>query len=366
MKVNILDPDLSERSGHHFDFDRKLARYLFETGHEVHIYGPARMADDAVADLSVFGSVTKLLGTFKYSSPEYYDAYAGELVLFQHASAVLAEQLRSVANADAWIWPTMRSHYLGACTRRGVEGTVVGCIHHDPGIEANSLAAMLWRFALVSAHQAQQRYTVGSIEPELRHRFLPLIPDCRFPLFPQPFDGPPIAEPKAALERIGFFGFQRPEKGSLLMDELIGRLVADGYRVSVHNTNRGYQGPEHPQVELLGFVEDLAEPIAACDLVVLPYDMVQYRTTGSGILAQCLALGIPVAGPFGTLPGRTIEQAGVGPLFTALNADVIYRTIKTAERNYAAFARQAHRFAGQFVQRNGSAKFAEALLAAAH
>jgi hypothetical protein len=365
MKVNVLDPVLSERSGHHFDYDHKLIRHLVEAGHEVHTYGAAKMDDDAVADLSALGPVTPLLGNFRYSSPEHYDAYAGELVLFQRASAVLAQQLRAAAEADVWIWPTMRSQYLNACTLRGVKGVVVGCIHDDPGIAAHTLAAMLWRFAFVSAHQANMRFTVGTIEPELRQRFLPIAPDQRFPLIPHPVDGPPIAEPKAALKRIGFFGYQRPEKGSSLMTELIERLVAEGYLVTLHNTNRSYEGPAHPQVELLGFVEDIAEPIAACDLVVLPYDIARYRTTGSGILVQCLALGIPVTGPAGTLPGNTIGQAGVGPLFDALTADAIHAAIEAAEQNYATFARQAHQYARKFVQHNGAAKFAEAFLAAA-
>jgi hypothetical protein len=80
---------------------------------------------------------------------------------------------------------------------------------------------------------------------------------------------------------------------------------------------------------------------------------------------ECLALGIPVTAPVGTLPGRIIERMGVGPLFTANGANLIYQAIKAAERNYAAFAANAHRAAGEFCKRNGVAPFASALLAAA-
>ena len=80
---------------------------------------------------------------------------------------------------------------------------------------------------------------------------------------------------------------------------------------------------------------------------------------------ECIALGVPVTAPVGTLPGRIIEQFGIGTLFTATSPRPIYRAIKLVERNYATFAANAHRVAGQFGERNGVAHFASALLAAA-
>jgi hypothetical protein len=120
-----------------------------------------------------------------------------------------------------------------------------------------------------------------------------------------------------------------------------------------------------PGVDLLEYVEDIAVPIAECDLIVLPYDVQQYRARGSGILMECLALGIPVTAPVGTLPGRTIERLGVGPLFTGNSEGLIYQAIQASKRNYPAYAANAHRTAQQFCKRNGVAPFASALLAAA-
>jgi hypothetical protein len=116
---------------------------------------------------------------------------------------------------------------------------------------------------------------------------------------------------------------------------------------------------------LLTYAKDIAVPIAECDLVVLPYDVQNYRARGSGILMECLALGVPVAAPLGTLPGRIIEQFAVGPLFTETRVGPIHQAIKVADRNYGMFAANAHRAAQNFGKRNGVAHFAEALLAAA-
>jgi hypothetical protein len=80
---------------------------------------------------------------------------------------------------------------------------------------------------------------------------------------------------------------------------------------------------------------------------------------------ECIALGVPVTAPVGTLPGRLVEQRGVGALFTETRATAIYRAIKMIERNYAMFAANAYIAAGQFGERNGVAQFASALLTAA-
>ena len=80
---------------------------------------------------------------------------------------------------------------------------------------------------------------------------------------------------------------------------------------------------------------------------------------------ECLALGVPVTAPGGTLPGRNIERYGVGPLFPIARGKPVYNAIKAADRNFAAFARKAHEAAVHFGARNGSALFAKGLLAAA-
>ena len=116
---------------------------------------------------------------------------------------------------------------------------------------------------------------------------------------------------------------------------------------------------------VLGVVDDMAAPMRACDLIVLPYDVEQYDSKGSGILAQARALGIPVTAPFGTLPGRLIEQHRIGPLFVATTPQAIYGVIKFADHNYASYAANALMAAQQFVKHNGVAHFASAFLAAA-
>jgi hypothetical protein len=276
-----------------------------------------------------------------------------------------AEDLRSVREADLWIWPTIRPQEIEASVIAGVRAPMVGCVYWDPGVECGSIEARLWRSALLAADAAGVSLTLASVEAELRHRFMPIVPNGRFRVVPQPVDGPRIAEPKSALKRIGFFGHQRKEKGSSIVEPLLARLVEDGYRITFHNSFSQAKSPDVRGVDQLEFVEDIKVPIAECDLVVLPYDVTNYRARGSGILMECIALGIPVTAPVGTLPGRIVEQYGVGNLFLQTTPRPIYRSIKIMERNYALFAANAYAAAGRFCERNGVAQFASALLAAA-
>jgi hypothetical protein len=362
MKINVLDSGLGTKGGHHFDFDRKLMRNLAQAGHEVHFYGHLGVIDPVVEELSAYGSVTRMLRPFQYAAIEPIEYYATKLDTFLQKSTLLAEDLRAVDEADLWIWPSMVAYELQAVALSGTRAVVGGCIHADPGIDSGAVSAMTWRVALLNAVRNGVRFTPGSPEPDLRHRFAPIVPDGKFVVLPHPFDGPALAQPKTELKRIGFLGHQRIEKGVELIAPLTKALRAEGYEIVVQNSNDD-EDKFDPGVESLDFVEDLAVPITACDLIVLPYGVDQYRRKGSGILAQCMSIGVPVIGPLGTIPGRIIEQYGMGPLFPMLTAQAIYNTIKFTKRRYAMYADNAFRVAQQFSERHGSARFAEAFVA---
>jgi glycosyltransferase involved in cell wall biosynthesis len=365
MKVNILDPALSQRTGHHFDYDRRLLRHYAAAGHELHVYVGTGSQPDLIEDFDAHGSITELFKPFRHTPAIPFDRDAAALLSFHREVERQVEELRSAEPADLWIWPSMRAQDLMAFALSGIDAPTVGCIHQDPGIEAKSTGAMLWRLAVVTADARKTRFKLGSVEPELRHRFAPIMGQHQSMVWPHPYDGPPIAEPKRALERIGFFGNQRGEKGIALVAPLARQLLADGYAVTFHVSNIDYEKPVLDGVDWLGFVDDLSVPIAECDLVVLPYEVERYSGRGSGILAQCLALGIPVTAPTGTLPGRTIEHHQMGPLFPFATLNAVYAAIRHAKLNYTAYAENAFRTAQGYAKSCGAARFAEALLASA-
>src|SRR4029079_17027803 len=147
MKINIVDPGISYRSGHHYDYGLKILKHYASAGHDVHVYGLAEMNDETAADFAEFGEVTRLFRTAPYQDPADYDWYAGELVLHHKEAGAIAEDLREVREADVWIWPTIRPQEIDACVTVGVAAPMVGCVYWDPGLESGSIEAQLWRSA---------------------------------------------------------------------------------------------------------------------------------------------------------------------------------------------------------------------------
>lgn len=362
MKINILDAGLYEKAGHHFDHNRNLAAYLSAEGHEVTTYGAATMRTETIEALEPFGPVSKLFRAPHYGHPARFDYFAGELYMFDQQVSLTVEDLRSVGQADAWLWPSMRANQLYACARAGAKVPVVGCIHEDPGVEERSIAAKLWRLSFLTAQREGLPYRIGSVEPELRHRFMEILADKRFAIFPHPYNVTPISKPKDRLAKIGFFGHHRSDKGIRLLGALAMRLAQDGYRVVFQDSSDLRRNLPHENIELLDFVDDMSAPIAECDLVVLPYDVEGYTNKGSGILAICMMLGVPVIGPVGTIPGRTIERFRVGPLFPKTQADAIYATIKVVEAHFMRFATQAFEVSRSFAQRNGVENYVKTVM----
>jgi hypothetical protein len=365
MKINILDAGIRHLAGHHYDYGIKLVRELVSAGHDLHVYGASLMEDEVAANFGALAPVSKHFTIWPHTLPEKYDFYAGSFVQHRVEPPVIARDLMKVRSADLWIFPTIWAQEIAACAIMGVDVPVVGCVYWDPGIEWKSDDARFLRSALLLAHSARVDITLTSVEPEMRNRFLPIMPDGNFVTVPQPVDGPPLPEAKKELKRIGFFGHQRAEKGTTVLQRLLPRLIQDGYSITYQDSFTKIDLPDLPGVERLGFVPDIAEAIAECDLVILPYDVDPYRARGSGIVVECLALGVPVTAPVGTLPGRTIAKHGVGPLFSIPRAQPVYNAIKVADRNFATFATNAHKTAVHFAARNGSARFANALVAAA-
>jgi nucleoside 2-deoxyribosyltransferase len=361
MKINYLDSGLRHRAGHHLEYARRLLGQMAAAGHDVHAYGYAQMEQEVVDGLEGF-DVSPLFKGFLHLTPKQYDEYAGEVVQYRSEAATVAWDLRKLRDADGWIWPLIRPQDIVACALLRIKVPMVGCVFWDPGVETRTLAAQLWRDALLSARGAGLNLTLASFEPELRQRFMPIVPNGRFVTVPQPAEAKPLPAPRAALKRIGFFGHQRAEKEARGMHALLAQLVASGFHVTYQNSSNQMASPDIEGVETIGFVEDLTAEIARCDLVVLPYDIARYHARDSGLLVEALALGIPVTAPFGTLPGRIIEAAQVGPLFTANGAVAILTAVDQAVRNYSTYARNAHRNASAYTAHNNSARCAAALV----
>lgn len=365
MNIHLMDPGLRGVAGHHFDLDVKVARTLVQAGHRVTVHAHAAVSDAVVAGFASVAPIRPLFRTGAYLDPRKIDPYAGELIAYLHQSSLLAADLRTTGTADVWLWPTLMSAQLQACAGISGEALVAGCVHTPVQSEEHPNGAMWWRHALLTAHRAGMRTRLGAIEPEHGHEYRPLTVDGVFELFPHFFEGHPPATPKQTLQTIGFFGHQRGEKGGALIAPLVKRLVAEGYDVVLHDSEERLTGAHWPGVRCLGFVDDLANEVALCDLVVLPYEPSRYLKKSSGILLEALAHGVPVVVPSGTAPGRWIDKTGAGTQFVRAQVSDIATAIELARTRFPQIAQAAAETAVRWQGLYGQRPFVAAMLGTA-
>jgi len=362
MKIHLMDPGLLARAGHHFDLDLKLARWLVQAGHQLHVYAHAQVAAEVLQAFQPVAQVTPLFRAPTYYDPRRYDHSAGELVAYMNHSRVLAQNLQSVPAADAWLWPTITASQLHACAATARNVPVAGCVHTEARTLLHPHGDMWWRHALLAAHGAGMRLRLGAMEQEMRFDYQPLMEQGVFECWPHYFDGVTAAAPRQQLRRIGFFGHQRSEKGVALIPALVKALAERGFDVVVQDSLQHFGQGLGPRVTVLGFVENMTESIATCDLVVLPYEPESYRRKASGVLLDALASGVPVVAPFGTLPGRWIDSTGAGTQFIRADAAHILQAVESAHNNFGTIAEAAAQTARDWRSRYGVARFAQALL----
>lgn len=352
-----MDPGLWRLAGHHFDIDLKVTRQLVADGHAVTVY--SRQEPDPPV-VSAFEGLAELQPIFRlspYAQPQQVDPIAGELLLHEQSAPVIAADLARVKPADLWLWPSIFSNQVHACAlaRSGVP--VAGCVHTEPDPWESGIGPMLWRHAFRSAQRRGLKLRIGGIEPAHRHAYLPLTFDERFETLPIPHDGKPISEARESLRTIGFLGHQRGEKGAGLLMGLTRQLVEDGFRIVLQDSGGNARDIAHPSVTRLGYVDDIADAILQCDLVVLPYTPSRYRIKGSGILWESIASGIPVVAPFATAPGNWIERTGAGTLFMHGTEQSIREAVLRARDTYPTIAAAALEASRAWPRTHGVAHF---------
>lgn len=361
MLINILDPGLSIVGGHHLEWDMSIAAELVAQGHEVTVYSHIGIVPDARAAFDRRIELQPLFRNHAYVHPLQLDAVAGELVWFVDIAMLLAEDLRAVAQADLWLWPSLFQAQLYACALLKSGPSISGCIHTEPTF-MSSQGKAFWRYAFIKASQAGLKMNLGVPGPVLQQEYGELFGNNQLvQLLPLPNRGCPAYGPRTGLKTIGFFGHQRPEKGAQLAPPLVSILLQEGYQVVVHDSGNLFGSATAPGLTRIGYVPDLAAEIAKCDLAVLPYDANAYRSRESAIVWDALASGIPVVVPNGTAPALRVLTSGAGKVFHFPTVDSIHRAIVEAKMDYPQIAAAAFRASQQWARTEGVAKLANAL-----
>jgi hypothetical protein len=362
MIINLLDPGLYHIEGHHLEWDRRIAAELIARGHELTVYAHSGVSADVRAMFPHPIKLVPLFGHYPYVDPLRLDPVAGELLGFIDVAVALAQELKTTAKADLWLWPSLFQAHLYACALISTEVPVAGCIHVEPGFKS-ALGAACWKYAFIKARQAGLRMNLGVTGPVLQQEYCALAGDHQFvrPL-PLPVPGCPGQAPRSSLKTVGFFGHQRQEKGAELVPPLVSALLQEGYQVMLHDCGNAF-GPEQiPGLTRIGYVPDLAATIASCDLAVVPYQADSYRYRESAIVWDALASGVPVVVPYGTAPALRVLASGAGKVFLLPTVESVRSAIAEARQDYGQIAAGAFRASQQWRETHGTEKLVQALI----
>ena len=177
---------------------------------------------------------------------------------------------------------------------------------------------------------------------------------------------------------IGILGHQRPDKGYHLVPDVVRSLLQsrEDIRFLVHNGAPADMSREQQVLRDLAATdrritidERTAGPaawhqlIAACDLMLCPYDPRRYYASWSAVAIDALANGIPLVGPTETSLHRLIlEYGGFGATFDQFEPPSIVDATLRALARYDHFAQIASVGAQKFALTNGPPCLVDAIL----
>ena len=364
MRIRIFDNGLRSATGHHFDYCLRLARCLAQRGHMVSVWGARGMQDALFAAFRQCGCQPfALFSHFSHDAPGpgVYNLEALEVL-----AQVTALELASAEPADLSLFPTLTALQLAAWSLLERGGPMAALVHQPPE-DDHPLGGELWAEAAARVRTRGLQVAIGAIDPVIG--VLLRGAGDALPVFdwPMPLDGSPKQHYLPHIGTIGFFGYQRVERGITLIPALTDALLDAGYRVLIHDTLGQFQPRDSiAKLQLInGFVSDLGAAMAPCDLVVCTMQPERYRRRTSGIACTAVACGVPLVLPAGTLSAQRYETLGSVALYGEQTVHSVLSAVQISGRDYPQRAQAARRGALLWCQSHGTERFIDAVLAAA-
>jgi glycosyltransferase involved in cell wall biosynthesis len=362
MVINIIDSGMSSYAGHHADINLRVAREIKSRGHQVKLYANTMFPLDSL-DLDVIH--------FDEINPYHMVEYIGSIQSITHqaeafkaAAAIFGKKLQKVDPANLTIFPTLFDYQLYSIgTNQAHLGQIVGCIHSDPN-QFNKNGYLLWNMAFNICSLGIEKLMLGTIEPELLPVLQKLTPFNRLNLnkFPIPHDGSLDLANEKQLITIGILGHQRNTKGVDSIPHVATNLLNLGCKVIVQDSSLSgllQQLSPHPNLEVIGRVENMGDLINRCSLILLNYNPQSYIATGSGIAWEALATGIPILAPKNTTMAKLIANFSCGDVFDYEDNASIYIKIELMKKNYLKYQHDSKLARYKYQSLNGTKKFVD-------
>ena len=381
MRFSILDPGLKTVEGHHFDLDRRLVNALARGGHELTVHGfitpdPVLIARAKATNLNFCANFRACPYSRLSKSQSLAEAY-------REMAQITAQDLATVPETDAWIWPTMSPYQFAAAAQHPGSVRQIGGVWWLPRIP-HAMGARSWSETVRKLAEKPRRIVVGAYDELLCQGYQGYAPGQDIVCLPCPHDGTTYernATNAPSMRRIGFFGHQRAQRGKDLIPELVDALAVKGYEVVMQDSGccqkrarqkgripapgraafwsclrgwRAEQKREDMRVTNLNYVEDFPAEIARCDLVIWPSQWEAYTQSLSGVVSECIATGVPIILPSGCLPAQIAARYGCGVLFHEYSSAAILAAVDEAAGNFPGLSARSRAAATAWHSRNGT------------
>jgi hypothetical protein len=366
MNISIMDPGLVTLGGHHFDQDYRLATALRKRGCAVQVHGhqDAR-AEVEQAFCGIGIQMARSFRVYTYVSPPAGNDAPDYWLSLSRATE---EDLMGLEQADLAFWPSLNAVQILALARAPSGRRIVGGL--DGNIDGFLPGQNRWGPEMIARSSRllaglADRVVIGAYDRRMAEVYGPLLPDLEIVRLPVPYDCDLQARRGKTVSRVGFFGFQRAERGARILPALCQEMLGRGKRVTVHDSSGSMRvNATVPNLKTLGFVTDITPHIAECDLVIWPSDPANYVTKTSGIVWNAIAAGVPLVLPSLCLPARIAHECGAAVFYGQNAAPSILEAFARAEENFPALAERASQQAAAWRSTEGIDRLAAAIVEA--
>jgi hypothetical protein len=401
VRFIYLDTGLRSTIGHHGERCRLLRAELRRRGIDPTILGYQEVAVELRQELGV----QPFFRWWSYAHIYHtQDLDVGWLRDFEIGWRVTLEDLKritSVASDDivyfSSVYPVQFMallQWMGSLSRE-VRPRVFVEFVGEPGVKASSASATTLQFKLVDPRQDPRgvlyRYVGSSISQASFPNVCPFtfnrtyseiyqaITSWTFTTLPFPHSAVlPIRSRSGERPiQVATIGHQRVDKGFDFIPDIVLQLLdVPDVEFMVHNsTPEEMPGPQnalreiarnHPRVTLderPALVAEWAKILDRADLVICPYDPLRYATSWSGIVAECIANGIPCVVPSNTIMAAMCrDYGGMAAEFGDWSVAGIVAGIRLALAHFDELAVRANAAAHQWPIQQGTTNLVDRLL----
>ena len=352
MHISLLDPGLRVVAGHHFDLDLRIVRALTRCGHEVTVHGHLQPHSSLVAMAEQVGMT--IHQTFRFSPYSSPGQTSSSQEAYRALGLATAQDLMAVAETDLWLWPTLSPYQLAAAAHHGGSVRQIGGAWWTPR-KSHPMGAASWAASAEKLAGTPHRIVVGAYDELLCQGYRDFSPRLDVGCLPCPHDGTVNTRSPSTLNRVGFFGHQRPNRGIDLIPELVAALLSKGYEVVVQDSSGNVKrNRDDPRIRVIEYIEDFPAELAQCDIVIWPSNWEAYTDSLSGVVSESIATGVPVIVPSGCIPAKIAARYGCGVFYHEHSSAAILDAVAKAAREFPNLCARAHEAAIAWHNQNGT------------